>query len=209
MFSLSIMEIDVAFSRRCDLNYRHQTHPRQSFSAWVDATAQGIISARMITRMADALGADTARRPDVMELRREAAVLSAYMRESMWDVRTSTFADRRLRPTPTGPGSNVLSPTRSIAAYWTLLADVVDSVRLVPFVDALDNPELFNRPVRPPALAASHGAYSSTGGYWNGGVWPPTTYMVRGIDSVVHWDDTKCCLCARVVRHPLWSDQVY
>ena len=47
-----------------------------SFSAWVDATAQGILSARLLARMADVLGAEWARRPEVMELRREAALLS-------------------------------------------------------------------------------------------------------------------------------------
>lgn len=161
-----------------------------SFSAWVDATAQACISARLLARMADELGAPYANKPEVAAARREAAHLAAYMREHMWDEGTGTFADRRLRAPPVGPASGAaavgaLSTTRSVGAYWALLADVVAPDRLDRFVAALDDPALFNRPLRVPSLAANHREYRADGGYWLGGVWPPTTYMVlRGLTHV-------------------------
>ena len=57
----------------------------------------------------------------------------------------------------------------------TLLAGVVDDERLLPFVRHLDDPAIFNRPVRVPSLGADHADYRADGGYWLGGVWPPTT----------------------------------
>jgi hypothetical protein len=52
-------------------------------AAWVDATAQGIISARLIVKMAEALGGVLPLLPDVVLLRREAVELAAYMRAHM------------------------------------------------------------------------------------------------------------------------------
>jgi hypothetical protein len=119
---------------------------------------------------------------------RAACVLLAGRR---WDDAAKTFCDRRLRLAP-GSGGAVLSDTRTVGAYWTLLADVVTPVRpqrrarpcrvaafphcrhplqilqdrLAPFVAALDDPKLFNRPVRVPTLAANHRDYHANGGYW-------------------------------------------
>ena len=50
-----------------------------SFTAWVDATAHAVISARLLVRMADEL--DQTHRPEVEECRREASHLAAYMHE--------------------------------------------------------------------------------------------------------------------------------
>jgi hypothetical protein len=56
-------------------------------------------------------------------------------------------------------------------------------------VAALDDVRFFNRPLRVPSLSADHAAYSADGGYWLGGVWPPTTYMVlRGLTHVGYDD---------------------
>lgn len=157
-----------------------------SFTAWVDATAQAIISARLLVQMAAELGGQQGGRPEVLACAREAEALSAYMREHMWDDASKTFADRRLRIEPgssSGSGSaRELSTTRTVGAYWTLLADVVAPERMASFVAALDDPELFNRPMRVPSLAANHPEYRASGGYWLGASWPPTTYMVlRGL----------------------------
>lgn len=143
-----------------------------SFTAWVDATAQAIISARLLVAIAKELGQTW--RPEVFACAAEAEKLSAYMREKMWCDVSKTFADRRLK-LDAGSGSPELSTTRTIGAYWTLLADVVAPERMASFVSALDDPSLFNRPVRVPSLAANHPDYHRSGGYWLGASWPPTT----------------------------------
>ena len=67
---------------------------------------------------------------------------------------------------------------KHIGAYWALLAECVPESRLAAFVAHLENPAEFNRPHRIPALSADDPDFSGMGGYWCGGVWPPTNYMV-------------------------------
>ena len=132
-----------------------------SWQAWVDATAQACISARLLVRMSEELGESG--RPEVEDCLMEAAQLQSYMMTYMWDAEHGTFADRRLK---VGDGHREHSPTRTIGAYWALLADVVTPDRMEPFVAALDDPALFNRAVRPPTLAAADPDYRRDGGYW-------------------------------------------
>lgn len=174
-----------------------------AWSAWIDATAQAALSARLLSAMADVLGRGG--EPAAVACREEAAALQAYVNEHMWDEARGLYADRRLRAAPGGAGSQ-LSSSGSIAAYWPLLAGLVSPPRVPRLVAHLDDPAAFNRPVRPPALSARDPGYQARGGYWNvsgrvgggqraavthvqahlqGGVWPPTTYMVlRGLTAV-------------------------
>lgn len=120
-----------------------------SFTAWVDTTAQAVLSARLLVQMAEALGPAFAARPEVQECREEAARLAEYVNKFMWHPERATYVDRRLRP---GAAATDLSTTRTVGAYWTLLAGIVPPERLGPFTAALDDPATFNRPVRVPSL---------------------------------------------------------
>lgn len=138
--------------------------------SWIDATAQAALSARILAEMAEEIG----RAGEVDDLREERALLERVVNDTMWDADARFYADRRR------DGS--LSDTRTIGAYWTLLADLVPGSRLEDFVAHLENPETFDRPHRVPTLAADHPEYQADGGYWRGGVWPPTNYMLlRGL----------------------------
>jgi len=71
-----------------------------------------------------------------------------------------------------------------IGMYWALLAQVVPPERMDRFVSHLNDPKKFKREVMVPTLAADEPEYSSTGDYWLGAVWAPTTYMViRGLSA--------------------------
>jgi hypothetical protein len=156
-------------------------------SAWVDATAQALLSARCLLRMADALGTGAAGwAGEVAALRAEAGRLEAYMAEKMWCSSQGTFCDRRLGVAAGVRGGAELSGTRTVGAYWALLAGVpLPPERRDAFLRALDDPALFNRPGRVPSLAADHDEYREDGGYWLGGVWPPTSWMVlRGLTGL-------------------------
>jgi hypothetical protein len=66
---------------------------------------------------------------------------------------------------------------------------VVPQERISSFVGHLEDPESFGRPHRVPSLSADHQEYDPGGGYWLGGVWPPTNYMVlRGLDRAGYND---------------------
>jgi len=152
-----------------------------SYMAWIDATAQALLSARLLLRMAAELGHAPAEGSrygaELRDCAAEVASLAAYIQTRMWSEPAQAYADLRLRATPAAP-----SPVRSIGAYWALLADAVPPERVAPFVAHLDDPAKFNRPLRVPSLAASDPGYAQDGAYWRGGVWAPTTYMVlRGL----------------------------
>lgn len=140
--------------------------------AWIDTCLQQLFSADVLARMATVLG----RGAEMREFGAEHAALTRLVNGKMWDARAAFYKDR-LR-------DGTLSPVKTIGAYWALLAGAVPAARLRPFVAHLDNPREFRRAHRVPTLSADHGAYRADGGYWCGGVWPPTNYMVlRGLSK--------------------------
>jgi glycogen debranching enzyme len=133
---------------------------------WVDATLQAILAARLLQRMARVLG----REHSIGDLAQEAACLEHLVNQMMWDDQSAFYYDVYASGKP--------NMVRHIGAYWALLAGVVPPDRLERFIAHLDDPAEFNRPHRIPALAHSDPAYVPAGGYWRGGVWAPTNYMV-------------------------------
>ena len=148
--------------------------------SWIDACLQQILSANLIVDMAKQVG----RLNEVAGLQRESAWLTRFVNERLWDERSAFYYDRRR------DGS--LSNVKTIGAYWALLAGVVSAQRIERFIAHLDDPGEFNRPHRVPSLSADHPLYRADGGYWLGGVWAPTNYMVMrgltraGYDRLAH-----------------------
>jgi hypothetical protein len=141
--------------------------------AWVDTCMQQAFSARLLQRMAEVLG----RGGEVADLAEESERLARVVNETLWDDRSAFYYDRR----PDGG----LSTVKTVGAYWALVADLVPAERLPRFIAHLEEPAEFNRPHRVPSLAGSDPSYRADGGYWLGGVWPPTNYMVlRGLQQV-------------------------
>jgi hypothetical protein len=139
---------------------------------WVDATLQAILSARVLLQMAAVLG----REDEVTELKEEVQQLTDFSNETLWSKRLEFYCDRF--------ASGGLSPVKHIGAYWALLAGCVPVDSLSGFVAHLENPSEFNRNHRVPALSADDPDYSATGGYWCGGIWAPTNYMVlKGLEA--------------------------
>jgi len=148
--------------------------------SWIDACLQQILSARLLARMARTLG----RMADVDDLLEEEARLVRFVNGQMWDDETAFYYDRH--------ADGRLSTVKTVGAYWALLAGVVPEERVARFIGHLDNPAEFKRPHRVPSLSADHPEYRADGGYWLGGVWAPTNYMVlrgltaAGADALAH-----------------------
>ena len=141
--------------------------------SWIDTTLQQVFANKLLARMADEIG----RGDEVKEIVAETERLTKFVNHQMWDARAGFYCDRFR------DGS--LSPTKTIGAYWALLAEVVPEDRLHRFVQHLRNPQEFARVHRVPTLSADDPAYDSKGGYWLGAVWAPTNYMVlRGLSAV-------------------------
>jgi glycogen debranching enzyme len=146
-------------------------------AVWIDACLQQILSADLLLRMADTLG----RSEEVADLREERDRLSLTVNERLWNENTAFYYDEL--------ADGTLSDVQTVGAFWALLAGVVPQERISSFVGHLEDPERFGRPHRVPSLSADHQEYDPGGGYWLGGVWPPTNYMVlRGLDRAGYND---------------------
>jgi hypothetical protein len=147
--------------------------------AWADACLQQALSAQVLLKMAGVLG-----RPEVAWLEKDARRLVGYANEKLWDPASSYYYDRK----PDGS----LNQVKSVGAYWALLAGAMSAGRIDAFLAHLEEPGEFKRPHRVPSLSADHPDYQADGGYWRGGVWPSTNYMIlRGLsrygkDSLAH-----------------------
>jgi len=145
--------------------------------SWIDTTLQQIFANKLLTWMADELG----RGDEASELRAETERLIEFANRKMWDDRTAFYYDRFR--------DGGLSQTKTIGAYWALLAEAVPKERLDPFIQHLRNAGEFARPHRVPTLSADDPAYDGKGGYWRGAVWAPTNYMVlRGLAAAGEHD---------------------
>jgi glycogen debranching enzyme len=141
--------------------------------SWIDTTCQQIFANGVLVQMAEVLG----RQDEVSGLRDEIDQLRRLINDHMWNDDEAFYVDRFR------DGS--LSSVKSVGAYWALLADITPSDRMGIFIDHLSNEREFKRPHRIPSLSADHPDYCSDGGYWRGGVWSPTNYMVlRGLTHV-------------------------
>jgi hypothetical protein len=139
---------------------------------WVDATLQALLSAKVLLKMATLLG----REAEVSDMGRELERLTFHVNQQLWNEETSFYFDRLV--------DGGLSSVKHIGAYWALLAGCVPADRLPRFMAHLENPAEFNRAHRIPALSADDPAFNGTGGYWCGGIWAPTNYMVlKGLDE--------------------------
>jgi hypothetical protein len=140
--------------------------------SWVDATAQAVLDAGLLERMAVLLG----EKELADEVAAERAALEQTFNAVFWNEEQSFYQD-------VGPDGR-FSPVKSIAAYWALLSDpLVPKARLTPFIQHLRDTWSFRTPTVLPSLAADDEAYNArTGNGWRGGVWPTLTYMVlRGL----------------------------
>jgi hypothetical protein len=145
-----------------DYHHRHYT--------WVDATLQQALNISVLIQMAQVLGDSEF----TDELKAELEHLTHYINAYLWDEQQGFYFDR----SPQGE----LSQAKSIGTYWGLLSTVIPAERAARMIDHLKNPNLFNRPHRVPSQSYDSPEYSLYGGYWLGGVWSPTNYMVlRGL----------------------------
>jgi hypothetical protein len=156
---------------------KFQFHFHHCYLTWVDACCQQVLSANILVRMAETLG----RSDEVSDMLEEASRLTKLINENMWDEKTGFYYDldregRRCR-------------VKTIAAFWTMLADIAPGDRVERLARHLQDPAEFNRPHRVPALSADEPMYMADGGYWRGGVWCPTNYMVlAGLDRAGQFD---------------------
>jgi len=162
--------------------------------SWIDATLQAILSAKILVRIANTVS----RFDDNPLLQAEIDNLTRIVKETMWSEEDAFFYDRH----PLGQ----LTGVKHIGSYWALFSEILLDFDEEKFIAHLSNPMEFNRLHRIPALSADHPSFDPNGGYWSGGVWAPTNYMVlKGLETCGYAD-----LAHEIARNHLESVvQVY
>jgi len=139
---------------------------------FIDLAGQQILSAQHLAKIADHLG-ETA----VAErFRSEYARIKRLINDYHWSEKAGIYFDLFGRSAATSR-HNFLNH-KTLAAYWTVLAGVAEGDRLTRMIEHLINPDEFWTPHPLPTLSRDDPNYDPLGGYWLGGVWPPTNYMV-------------------------------
>lgn len=160
----------------CGLACGMDNQPRQSegydpmvshgFMSWIDTCAQQYMSADILLKMARELERDA----ETSWIKEDLDRLYSIVNKKMWSEKDSFYYDTRR------DGSH--SGVKTVGAYWTLIAGLVPNDRADRFISHLDNEEEFKRAHRVPALSADDPNYAPDGGYFCGGVWPQTNYMI-------------------------------
>ena len=72
--------------------------------------------------------------------------------------------------------------TYALSGYWALYAEIASDYQAEAMLPFLQSPNFFNSYMPFSTLAKNHSQYSSTGNYWQGGVWPPLNYItIKGL----------------------------
>ena len=110
---------------------------------------------------------------------RPVPVCVRLINEKMWDPQRRFYFDLTV--------DGRRSPVRTVAAFWTLLAEVAGPEQVESLVAELRNPKTFARTHRVPTVPADEAAFDPAGGYWNGAVWAPVdTMVIRGLEKNGH-----------------------
>jgi hypothetical protein len=137
----------------------------------VDTSAQMVLFARNLAHIAGLLGKPEA----AAKFRTDADQLARLINQKMWDPQRKFYFDLTVEGKP--------SPVRTVAAFWTLLAEVSGPPQVEALVAELRNPRTFARQQRVLTVPADEPAFDPAGGYWNGAVWAPVdTMVIRGLE---------------------------
>ncbi|MHC4556961.1 MAG: MGH1-like glycoside hydrolase domain-containing protein, partial [Planctomycetota bacterium] len=138
----------------------------------IDISSEMVLFARNLSEIAGILGKQQTAR----QYRSEAEELAVLINKLMWDGKRKFYFDLTLE--------GKRAPVKSIAAFWTLLAEVASKSQAAALAAELKNPATFKTVHYVPTLAADEPGFDPEGGYWKGSVWAPTEKMViQGLEN--------------------------
>jgi neutral trehalase len=80
-------------------------------------------------------------------------------------------------------------PIKTIAGYWSLLAEIPNGEKAERLIGKLSDPEYFGTPHPFPTLAVSEKDFDENGRGFRGSVFPHLTFMViKGLERYQRWD---------------------
>lgn len=145
-------------------------HSATDEMGWVDMSSQIKMCYDNLAEIYTILG----RKKEAKEYKKRAASLAKRINRYMWDKESGLYYDV----------DTASARTRWVttATFWPIIAGISSPKQTARLVAAIENENLFWRPLPLPSLAANQPHYDRRGRYWRGGVWAPTTYMtVKGL----------------------------
>lgn len=139
---------------------------------YVDFAAQQALSAECLALMARHIGDEAT----ALRMEQEYTDLKKLINQYHWDEKSGFYYDLFARSKPEERHNFVNHKT--VAGFWPLLAGICSTEQCERLVEHLLDPELFwtSHPVA--SLTKDDPNYDPKGGYWLGGVWAPTNYMI-------------------------------
>ena len=134
--------------------------------SFVDVTLQQLANARILLKIADAVGTADG----VAELRDEADRLHALANTAMWDDAAGLYKDLD------ADGRRVA--TAHVGAFWALLAGAADAAKAARLAEAALDPRRFAATCGLASTAMDDPGFVADGGnYWAGGCWCMMDFM--------------------------------
>lgn len=133
---------------------------------WLDSNLQQIFTDGLLLD----IGFHTERWQEIEDFEDESKRLGEWVAANMWDDESGFLYDRW--------ANGEFSPTKGVGAFWALHTGFLSTGQTDLLVAHLSDEGEFARPWPVPSLSADHPKYNPRGRYWQGGVWPPTNYMI-------------------------------
>lgn len=146
-------------------------------NGWVDMSCQMVIQYNNLAEMAGELGMSAKAR----DFRKEAKRIGNRINRWCWNEEDGLYYD------VDNEGRQV--QWKTAGCFWPLLAGVASKKQAERLVAHIQDTSEFWRPFVFPTLAADQKSYDPKGGYWLGGVWAPTNYMIiKGLERYGYED---------------------
>ena len=142
----------------------------------IDLACQQALSAKCLSKIFDVLGNEEKKAFYEKENERICALINKYH----WSDRASWYFDFFQRA---GANDKVkFINSKTAATFWTLICGAAKEGRREAVKNHMFDPSEFYTKVPFASLAKDDPNYDPTGGYWLGGVWPPTNYAaIKGL----------------------------
>ena len=148
-----------------------RTNDAGADTSFVDLASQQALSALCVARIADAVE-NTEVSEQFHKFHQER---KEYVNNELWNDRHGFYLDAHI--SFHGCVKNFVN-SKTAASFWPMIAEIPSSEQIDSLVDYLKDPRHFNRPNAVPTLSFDDCNYKDDGGYWLGGVWAPTNFMI-------------------------------
>ena len=160
--------------------------PREGAHYPIDFNAMMAISALYMGAMADILND----RDLSFLFKKQYFALKTRINSMMWDPDDGFYYDL--------DRNEKRVPVKTLACYWTLLAEIANDEKAERIISKLQDPQFFGSPHPFPTLAMSEPDFDEEGRGYCGSVYPHLTFMViKGLERYQRWEMAREC----AVRH--------